>query len=119
MATSSRMWVKTWRVVVNNSGHSNMSSVVGRYMTPEAAERVAQAFRDALYADPYNYWTETRFNRETKDIETVTYPHVDVRVEEDGFNSMLGHDAIRLAQQAGIVVRDENGHPISKNGGRR
>ena len=112
MAMKDRMWVKTWKVVVNNSGHSNMSSVVGRYMTPEAAERVAQAFRDALYADPYNYRTKTSFNRAEKKVHITTLAKVAVTVEEDGFNSTMEKDAIRLAQEHGITVLDENEQPI-------
>jgi len=112
MAMKDRMWVKTWKVVVNNSGHSNMSSVVGRYMTPEAAERVAQAFREVLYADPYNYRSETRLNREKNDVDVLTTAEVAVTVEADGFNSTMDKDAIRLAQKHDIEVRDENGQPI-------
>ena len=113
MARKERMWVKTWKVVVNNSGQSNMSNVVGRYMTPEAAERVAQAFRDALYADPYNYATRCDVNREQKKVEITTFAAVDVRVEADGFNSTMSDEAIRLAQQNGIAVLDENGQPVA------
>jgi len=115
MARKERMWVKTWKVLVNNSGQSNMTSVVGRYMTKEAAERVAQAFRDALWADPYNYTTRCDVNREQKKVEITTFAAVDVRVEEDGFNSTMSEEAIRTAQQNGIAVRDENGNPIALN----
>ena len=113
MARKERMWVKTWKVVVNNSGQSNMSNVVGRYMTKEAAERVAQAFRDALHADPYNYATRCDVNREQKKVEITTFAAVDVRVEEDGFNATMSEEAIRVAQQNGVPVRDENGKPIT------
>ncbi len=112
MAMKDRMWVKTWKVEVNNSGQSNMSNVVGRYMTQEAAERVAQAFRDALYADPYNYRSKTRYNPLNQDVTIETSAEVAVTVEADGFNSTMDNDAIRLAQQHGIEVRDENGQPI-------
>jgi len=112
MAMKDRMWVKTWKVVVNNSGHSNMSSVVGRYMTPEAAERVAQAFRDALHADPYNYRSKTQYNPLNQDVTIETSAEVAVTVEADGFNSTMDNDAIRLAQKHDIEVRDENGQPI-------
>jgi len=113
MATRERVWVKTWKVMVNNSGQSNMTSVVGRYMTKEAAERVAQAFRDALYADPYNYTTRCDVNREQKKVEITTFAAVDVRVEEDGFNATMSEEAIRIARRNGIPVRDENGQPIA------
>jgi len=112
MSTRDRVWVKTWRVTVNNSGQSNMTNVVGRYMTRKAAERVAQAFRDALYADPYNYATRCDVDREQKTVEVTTFAAVDVRVEEDGFNHMMAEEAIRLAQQNGVYVCDENGTPI-------
>ena len=113
MARKERLWVKTWKVLVNNSGQSNMTNVVGRYMTKEAAERVAQAFRDALYADPYNYTTRCDVNREQKKVEIATFAAVDVRVEADGFNSTMSDEAIRLAQQNGIAVLDENGQPVA------
>ena len=113
MARKERLWVKTWKVLVNNSGQSNMTNVVGRYMTKEAAEHVAQAFRDALHADPYNYTTRCDVDREQKKVEITTFAAVDVRVEEDGFNATMSEEAIRIAQQNGIPVRDENGQPIA------
>ncbi len=113
MAKKERLWVKTWKVVVNNSGESNMSSVVGRYLSPEAAERVAQAFRDARYADPYNYRTKTTFNSAEKKVDVTTLADVAVTVEEEGFGNMMSEDSIRLAQRQGIIVRDEQGQPIA------
>jgi len=113
MARKERLWVKTWKVLVNNSGQSNMTNVVGRYMTREAAERVAQAFRNTLWADPYNYTTRCDVNREQKKVDVTTFAAVDVRVEEDGFNATMSEEAIRLAQQNGIPVRDENGNSIA------
>ena len=112
MAMKDRMWVKTWKVLVNNSGQSNMTNVVGRYMTKEAAERVAQAFRDALYTDPYNYRTETSLNQAKRRVDVATLADIDVRVEADGFNSTMSPDAVRLAQKHGIEVRDEDSKPI-------
>ena len=111
MATRERVWVKTWKVLVNNSGQSNMTNVVGRYMTKEAAERVAQAFRDALYADPYNYRNE--YSREWDKPDTVV-ADVEVRVESDNADhNLMSPKAILLAQEHGIVVRDEQGQPIT------
>jgi len=104
--------VKTWKVVVNNSGKSNMASVVGRYLTPEAAEKVAQAFRDAQYTDPYNYTTDSRWNRETKEMDVTTLAAVEVRVESDDFCNLMTMEGIRLAQKQGIAVRDEKGQII-------
>ena len=112
MATTKKdVWVKTWKVVVNNSGQSNMATVVGRYMTPEAAERVAQAFRDALYADPYNYRNE--YSREWDKPDTVV-ADIEVRVESDNADhNLMSPKGILLAQEHGIVVRGENGQPIA------
>ena len=111
MATKKDVWVKTWKVVVNNSAQSNMATVVGRYMTPEAAERVAQAFRDALYADPYNYRTQY-----SRDIETpdAVVADIDVRVESDNADhNLMTEKGILLAQRHGVNVRDEHGHIIA------
>ena len=105
--------VKTWKVVVNNSGKSNMASVVGRYLTPEAAEKVAQAFRAAQYTDPYNYTTDSRWNPETKDVEIRTTADVEVRVESDDFCNLMTTESVRLAQKQGIAVRDERGQIIA------
>ena len=75
-----------------------MATVVGRYMTPEAAERVAQAFRDALYADPYNYRTEYSRNIETPDPVVAD---IDVRVESDrADHNLMTAKGILLAQAA-------------------
>jgi hypothetical protein len=109
-ATKKDVWVKTWKVVVNNSAQSNMATVVGRYMTPEAAERVAQAFRDALYADPYNYRNE--YPR-TVNGELKVVADIDVRVESDrADHNLMSAKGILLAQQHGIRVLGENGKPI-------
>jgi len=113
MATKERMWVQTWKVLVNNSGQSNMTNVVGRYLTKEAAEAVAKAFRDALYADPYNYRTDCRLNRTNDGMDVTTVADMAVKVEADGFNNVMTEPAIRLAQQNGVTVRDEQGRPIS------
>ena len=111
MATKKDVWVKTWKVVVNNSGQSNMATVVGRYMAPEAAERVAQAFRDALYADPYNYRTEYSRNIETPDQIVAD---IDVRVESDrADHNLMTAKGILLARQHGIDVLDEHGKPVT------
>jgi len=110
-ATKKDVWVKTWKVAVNNSAHSNMATVVGRYMTQEVAERVAQAFRDALYADPYNYRTEYSRNIETPDAVVAD---VDVSVESDrADHNLMTAKGIFLAQQHGIAVLDEHGKPIT------
>ena len=112
MATTQQdVWVKTWKVVVNNSGQSNMATVVGRYMTQEAAERVAQAFRDALYADPYNYRNE--YSREWDKPDTVV-ADIEVRVEsENAAQNLMSPKGILLAQEHGISVLDEKGRPIA------
>ncbi|MGD1002914.1 MAG: hypothetical protein ABSA67_19660 [Candidatus Brocadiia bacterium] len=110
-ATKKDVWVKTWKVVVNNSGQSNMATVVGRYMTPEAADRVAQAFREALYADPYNYRTEYSRNIETPDAVVAD---IDVRVESDrADHNLMTAKSILLARQHGIDVLDEHGKPVT------
>ena len=110
-ATKKDVWVKTWKVVVNNSAQSNMATVVGRYMTPEAAERVAQAFRDALYADPYNYRTEYSRNIETPDAVVAD---IEVRVESDrADHNLMTAKGILLARQHGIDVLDEHGKPVT------
>jgi len=112
MATTKKdVWVKTWKVVVNNSARSNMATVVGRYMTQEAADKVAQAFRDALYADPYNYRTE--YSREWDKPDAVV-ADIEVRVESDGADhNLMTTKGILLAQQHGIAVIDEHGKPVT------
>src|SRR3990172_7920881 len=100
MATTKKeIWVKAWKVVVNNSGRSNMANVVGRYMMPAAAERVAQAFRDALYADPYNYRNE--YSREW-DKPDIVVADIEVRVESDNADhNLMSAKSILLAQEHG------------------
>lgn len=112
MATTKKdVWVKVWKVVVNNSARSNMATVVGRYMMSEAAERVAQAFRDTLYADPYNYRND--YSREWDKPDTVV-ADIEVRVEsENADHNLMSAKGILLAQQHGIAVLDEHGKAIT------
>ena len=98
--------VKVWKVTVNNSGRSNMATVVGRYMTPEAAEKVAEAFRAVVYADPYNYYADTRINAARNGIDVATHANVCVTVDSTTYDYCLMSDAaIDIAREAGIPVQ--------------
>ena len=105
------MCVKVWSVVVvNSAGPHNLVNAVGRYLTRPAAEKVAQAFRDAVYADPYNYWTSNRWNDARGELKTKVQVQVVVRIGEDYV--MLQRDKVRVAQRSGLVVQDVDGQPI-------
>ena len=98
--------VKVWKVTVNNSGRSNMAVVVGRYMTPEAAEKVAEAFRAVVYADPYNYFTETKVNAARNGIDVTTQADVSVAVDSEPYDKcLMSEAAIGIAREAGIAVQ--------------
>lgn len=110
MLNEKRRPVATWRVTVNNSGRSNMNWTVGRYLTREAAERVAATHRGMKYEHPENYMTETDFDPETREIKTTVVADVTVTVEPDP--SYMDDAQIRFAIKKGIAVLDEHGKPI-------
>ena len=97
--------VRVWRVLVNNSGESNMTAVVGRYFTKSAAMRVAEAFRHEVYSDPYNYHDNVDCKLdENGHCKTVVTYSADARVTIDEDTSCMSTERIMLAACHGQKV---------------